>query len=60
MYECFHCGQRTVVWDADFSFEDFGYVEEGIVHLCHCTNRGAEIEYRIPVGEIDEDSEERS
>lgn len=47
MYECFHCGHRTVIWDADFSFEDFAYDGDGIVHICHCSNCGAEIEYRI-------------
>lgn len=49
MFECFHCLQSTVVWDNDFSFEDFGYEGEGIVHICHCTNCGAEIEYRIAI-----------
>ena len=53
MYECMHCGQRTVSWDADFNFEDFGYEGEGIVHICHCSNCGAEIEYRITLEEED-------
>ena len=22
MYKCFHCGEETVVWDADFDFEE--------------------------------------
>lgn len=48
MYECFHCGNRSVVWDSDFDFSDYGWDGEGIVHVCHCTNCGAEIEYRIP------------
>ena len=43
MYECFHCGERAVIWDADFDFDDYGYDGEGIVHACHCTNCGAEI-----------------
>lgn len=47
MYECFHCGHTTVVRDADFDFENFCYDGNGIVHCCHCTNCGAEIEYRI-------------
>lgn len=53
MYECFHCGERSVVWDADFNFEDFGYGGEGIVHVCHCTNCGAEIVYRIAIPDED-------
>lgn len=55
MYECFHCGQRAVIWDADFDFEDYCYEGQGIVHNCHCTNCGAKIEYRI---RIDDDEEE--
>lgn len=49
MYECFHCGCRSVIWDGDFSFEDFSYDGEGIVHICHCESCGAEIEYRIAI-----------
>lgn len=50
MYECFHCGSRSVIWGADFTFEDYGIDdEEGIVHECHCTNCGAEITYWIPI-----------
>ena len=48
MFECFHCLSQSVIWDCDYSFEDFGYEGEGIVQICHCCNRGAEIEYRIP------------
>ena len=55
MYQCFHCLTNSVIWDADFDFGDFGYEGEGIVHICHCTNCGAEIEYRIPIGDSDED-----
>lgn len=54
MYECFHCCTRSVVWDSDFDFSDFGYEGEGIVQMCHCTNCGAEIEYIIPLGKEDD------
>lgn len=47
MYECFHCGHRAVIWDNDYMFSDLGYLGNGLVHQCHCTNCGAEIEYRI-------------
>lgn len=59
MYECFHCGCRTVIWDADFDFSDFCLEGEGIVHVCHCTNPncGAEIEYRIAIPDPEEDEE---
>lgn len=55
MYECFHCCCRSVIWDSDFTFDDVGREGEGIVHFCHCTNCGAEIEYYIP---LDNDEEE--
>lgn len=58
MYECFHCGCRSVIWDSDFMFEDYGYEGNGIVQNCHCTNCGAEIEYRIPLpAETEEEPE---
>ena len=55
MYECFHCLTKSVIWDSDFTFEDFGYEGEGLIQICHCANCGAEIEYRIPFN--DENSE---
>ena len=48
MYECFHCGEQSVIWDGDFSFEDYGEKGEGIIQECHCSNCGARITYRIP------------
>jgi len=57
MYECFHCLARSVVWQADFSFEDYGLEGEGIVQVCRCTNCGAEIYYYISInGEEDEEA----
>lgn len=47
MYECFHCGHRSVMWQSDYTFEEFGYEGKGIVYLCTCQHCGAEIEYRI-------------
>lgn len=52
MYECFHCGSKSVIWDCDYTFADFGYEGTGIVQTCHCENCGAEIEYRISYDEI--------
>lgn len=54
-YECFHCGNHTVSWDSDFTFEDLGYIGEGMVHMLHCNNCGAIIEYRLE--EEDEDAQ---
>ena len=53
MYECFHCLQKSVIWDADFTFEDYGLEGEGLVHHCDCSNCGAEIEYYVPITEED-------
>lgn len=55
MYQCFHCLQNTVAWDSDYDFEDFGYEGEGIIHMCHCSNCGAEIEYRVPINGKEEE-----
>lgn len=54
MYECFHCGVRAVIWDADFNFEDYGLEGEGVINHCHCTNCGAEIDYYVRMDEDDE------
>ena len=34
-------------YDSDFDFSDYGYDGEGVIHVCHCVNCGADIEYRI-------------
>ena len=47
MFECFHCLSRSVIWDCDYSLEDYGEEGEGIVHECHCANYGAQITYWI-------------
>ena len=57
-YECFHCGERAVYWNADFSFEDYGLEGEGIIHHCTCSNCGAEIEYYIDLNE-DKEGEDK-
>lgn len=54
MYECFHCGCRSVIWDSDFSYDDCGYEGDGIVQFLHCTHCGAEIQYMIPFPNDDE------
>ena len=57
-YECFHCCTRGVIWESDFDFEDFGYEGQGIVHICHCANCGAEIEYRVPISDDEEETDD--
>ena len=58
MYECFHCCAKAVVWQADFSFEDYGMEGEGIIHVCKCANCGADIEYYISLDDPDEEDAE--
>ena len=53
MYECFHCLTRGLIWDADFTFEDYGLEGEGLVHHCHCVNCGAEYDIYVPITEED-------
>lgn len=55
MYECFHCCTKSVIWDSDFNFEDYGLEGQGIVHVCHCTNCGAQIIYQIPIPDEEEE-----
>lgn len=55
MYECFHCCCRSVIWDCDYDYSDYGLDGEGIIHECHCTNCGAQITYYIPIGDPDEE-----
>ena len=38
-----------MVWESDFTFEEFGREGEGIVHVCTCSHCGAEILYFIPI-----------
>lgn len=54
-YECFNCGEYTVIWDSDFSFEDYGEEGDGLIHECHCANCGATITYRIPFDDMEEE-----
>lgn len=47
MYECFHCGHKAVIWDADFAYDEYFPEGNGIIHECHCTKCGAQITYII-------------
>lgn len=47
MFECFHCGDRTVVWGGDFDPEDYGLEGEGVIHELHCSNCDADIIYYV-------------
>ena len=42
-FNCYVCGEKSVIWDCDYDAEDFGYDYPGIVSCYHCINCGAEI-----------------
>ena len=58
MFECFNCLQKSVIWDADFDAEDYGYDQKGNVHVFHCTNCGADITYVCLENEEESDDED--
>ena len=45
---CYACRRKAVIWDSDFSYEDYGLEGDGIVQEFHCTYCGAGITYYIP------------
>lgn len=51
MFECFHCLNKSLVWQSDYSFQEFGYEGDGIVQILECSHCGAEVEYRIFLNE---------
>lgn len=58
MFECFHCMNKTVVWDCDYNFEDFGLEGEGIVQVLHCANCNADITYTIPLNDEEKEGDD--
>lgn len=59
MYECFHCGERLVIWDNDFNSEDYGYEPGGLIHACHCEGCGALITYLLLPDEEETSDEDK-
>lgn len=57
MFECMHCGVRALIWNGDFSFEDYGLEGEGIIHECTCSNCGAQATFKIAIPDEDEEGE---
>lgn len=50
---CWHCGGR-LCWDNDFDYHDFYGEGEGVVHILHCMDCGAEVEYSLRTDEEEE------
>lgn len=55
MYNCFYCGRLAVIWDSDFTFDELEYDGDGVVNYYHCTNCGAQIQYKIPYDSEEEE-----
>lgn len=47
-FYCPVCGKQTAVWQNDFTAEEAGYLEPGLVTFYLCSNCGAFIEAYIP------------
>lgn len=45
---CWFC-QSPMIWQSDFSFEDYCMEGEGIIANLRCSNCGADAEYRLPL-----------
>ena len=45
---CHFCGGKTI-WNADFSFDDYGYDGEGIIAVLTCTECEAEWNGFLPL-----------
>ena len=41
---CWFCGAAKLIWNCDYSFEDYGIDGEGIVATLHCSHCGADFE----------------
>ena len=51
---CWYCGSQ-LIWDNDFSLEDFGGEGEGIVSVHHCSNCCAEVYWVLNFDEEEND-----
>lgn len=44
--KCWHCDEE-VMWNTDFSFEEYGYDGDGLVSILTCSNPICNAEYEI-------------
>ena len=50
---CCYCGSQ-LIWDNDFSLEDYGVEGDGIISVHHCSNCHAEVYCVLRVEEENE------
>lgn len=52
MTNCWFCGSK-MIWNSDFSFEDYGYEGEGVVAVLSCSNEdcGVNAEFKSKLEE---------
>lgn len=51
MFYCFLCGHK-LIWQSDFTFEEYGYIGDGIVGVYTCSNSekcNTEFELKTPL-----------
>lgn len=47
-HRCWHCG-GAMIWQSDFSFEDYGMDEDGIVSVLCCISCDTMAEYKTSI-----------
>ena len=56
--KCWFCnGEKELMWNSDFSFEDYGYEGEGIVTVLTCSNCNAHFEGYLDLSENSKNEE---
>lgn len=55
MFECLNCGEKALLWDCDYSYDDYELEGDGIVREFHCTKCRAEITLYIPLDDPEEE-----
>ena len=55
---CWFCnGEKELMWNCDYTFEDFGVESDGIVTVLTCPNCNASFEGYLPLNNEEEVSE---
>lgn len=54
---CPNCGKGTMIWESDYTFDDFEMGGEGIVSVWQCMECGTWINVFIPIPEEKKDED---